>query len=116
MHDALAIEQVEAKPLGFAPLVAPACPSRPVPRLSRAAPSCALRTRRDVGSVNSQHQHGTAKTASGYLGHSLINLLARLRHLHHTEACGYLVRDRVHTLTTDCNPSEPAKQDRGGLI
>src|SRR5262245_20037012 len=116
MHDALAIEQVKTKPLGFAPLVAPSRPTGAVPRLPRAASSRALRTRRDVGPVNPQHQHRTAKTASRDLCHASINLLTRRRHLHHPEACGYLVRDRVHALTTDRNPTEPAKQRRGGLI
>src|SRR5215471_19180780 len=47
MHDTLAVEQVETKPLGFAPLVAPACPSRPMARLPRAAPTRASISSRD---------------------------------------------------------------------
>jgi hypothetical protein len=110
VHDALAIEQVKTKPLGFAPLVAPSRPTGTVPRLPRAASPRTLRTRWAVGPVNPQHQHRTAKTASRDLCHASINLLARRRHFHHTETCGYLVRDRVHALTTDCNPTEPAEQ------
>src|SRR5215470_11325686 len=116
MHDALAIEQVKTKPFGFAPLVVPACPSRPVPRLPRAASPSTLRPRGHKGPINAQHQDRTAKTASRDLGHASLNLLARRRHFHHTEACGYLVRDRVHALTTDRNPTESAKQRRGCLI
>src|SRR5262249_33604906 len=48
--------------------------------------------------------------------HTPINLLARWRHLHHTEAFRHLVGERVHALTTDGNPREPAKQGRGRLI
>src|SRR5262245_22198864 len=116
MHDALAIEQVETKPLGFAPLVAPSRPTGAVPRLPRAASPGALRTRRDVGPIIPQHQHRPTKPASSDLGNASINLLARRRHFHHTEVCGYLVNDRVHALTTDRNPTEPAKQRRGCLI
>jgi hypothetical protein len=53
MHDALAIEQVEAKPLGFTPLVVPSCPSHPLARLPRAAPPSALRPRRHLVLVQS---------------------------------------------------------------
>src|SRR5262245_48178045 len=100
MHDALAIEQVQAKPLGFAPLVAPSRPTGAVPRLPRAVSPRARRTRRDVGPVNPQDQHRTAKTARCDLGHASINLLARRRHLDHAEALGHLVGERVHALTT----------------
>jgi hypothetical protein len=43
MHDAIAVEQVEAKSLGFAPLVAPLCPSRSLACLAWTAPPSALR-------------------------------------------------------------------------
>src|SRR4029434_2667098 len=116
MHDAFALEQVKTKPFGFAPLVAPLRPTGAVPRLPRAASPSTLRPRGHKGPINAQHQDRTAKTASRYLGHASINLLARRRHFHHTEACGYLVRDRVHALTTDRNPTESAQQCRSCLI
>ena len=68
------------------------------------------RTRRDIGPVNPQHQHGTAKTPSGHLGDAPINLLPSRRHSHHTEVLRHLVRERVQTLTTDGHPCEPAKE------
>jgi len=37
MHDALAIEEIEAKPLGFAPLVVPPGPSGALPQNATAA-------------------------------------------------------------------------------
>src|SRR5262245_1694074 len=110
LHDALAVEQVEAKPLGFAPLVAPAGPSSPVACLSWTASSSALRTRRDIGPINPQHQHGTAKTARRDLVHTPRNLLARGCHLHHAEALGRLAGERVHALTTHGNATELPEQ------
>src|SRR5688500_10985939 len=110
MDDALTIEEVEAKPLRFAPLMAPSCPSRPVARLPRAAPASALRSRWHIGPINPQHQHRTAKTAGRDLGYAPIHLLAGRRHLYHPEPLGHLVRERVHTLTTDGSATEAAKQ------
>src|SRR5215217_4209216 len=116
MDDALAIEQVEAKPLGFTPLVLPSCPSRPGARLTRAAPPSALRPRRHIGPINPQDQHRTAKTACRDLGHAPLNLLARRRHLQHTEPLSHLLDQRVHALTTDRDATEMAKQRRGRLV
>src|SRR6516162_5681753 len=116
MHDALAIEQVEAQPLGFAPFVVPSCPSCPLARLPRAAPPSARRPRRHIGPINPQDQHRTAKTACCDLGNTPLNLLARRRHLQHTEALRHPLDQRVHALTTDRDATKTAKQRRGRLV
>src|SRR5262249_31267902 len=114
VDNALAIAHGEAHPLGFAPLVTPAGPSRPVARWPRAALAGALRARRPRGAINPQPQHRTAKTARRDLYHASINLRARRRHLRRAEACGSRVRDRVHALTPDAHPRALATQRRGG--
>src|SRR5918999_2416960 len=52
MHDAIAVEQVEAKPLGFAPLVSPPRPSCSLASRAWTAPPSTLRTRRHIGAIN----------------------------------------------------------------
>ena len=112
---ALAVAQVEANPLGFAPRVSPARPSRPVARWPGAAPARALRARRPLGPSNPAPQHRTANMARGSLSHAPSHLLARWRPLHHPEACGPLMRYRVQALTPDRHPTQPAQQRRGRL-
>ena len=110
MDEALTSAQGEANPLGCTPLVAPARPARPGACLPGAAPARALRARRSLGLLHPEHQHRTAQTARGDLSHTRSNLLARWRHLHHTQVFGHLGGERVPALPTDGHPREPATQ------
>src|SRR5215510_5001099 len=116
MHDALAIEEIEAKPLGFAPLVVPPGPSGALPCLARAPASRTVGARRDIGPINPQDQYRTAKASGSDLRDAPINLLPRWRHLQHIQALSHLLSERVHALTTDGNATEPPKEPRGRLI
>src|SRR5215216_2758823 len=102
MDDAIAIQQIETKPFGFTPLVAPPRPASAVAGLARATSPSTLRTRRDIPAIHAQHQHRAAKAPCRHLRHTLVNLGTRGCHIPYTEALGYLTRYGVQALTTYC--------------
>jgi len=63
MHDALAIEQVEAQALGIAPLPLPPRSPGPLVALAGTAPPGTLWPRGHIGPIDAQHQDRTTKAA-----------------------------------------------------
>src|SRR5262245_66185594 len=116
VDDTVAIQEVKAKALGLAPLALPPRPPCSLARLTRTAAPSAVRPQRPIGSIDPQHQHWTTKTAPGYLGDAPLDLLSRRHHIQHGEPRGSLGRQRMHTLTTDGNPTQLAKRRRGRVI
>src|SRR5215217_595315 len=70
MDNALAMEQIEAKALGVAPLAAPQCALDPLPSWPRAALPGAVGTRGHVRPIDPQHHHRTAPTPRCHLGNT----------------------------------------------
>src|SRR6516164_10228815 len=100
MHDAVAVQQVEPKPFGLVPGMAPPGATGSRARLPGAAPARTVGTGRHIGPVNPEHQHRTTKATGGDTGHALINLVTRRGHIQHAEPLGDLRREGVQALTT----------------
>src|SRR5215471_1403773 len=81
MDNAIAIEEIETKTLGIAPLPTPQRPLGPFASSPRTALPCTVGPRRHIGPINAQHDHRTPPPARGYCGHASHDLLARWRHI-----------------------------------
>ncbi len=116
VDDAVALQEVQTKALGLAPL---ALPPRPPCALAPwpwpTAPS-AVRPQWPIGPLDPYHQHWTTQTALGPLGKAPLDRRSRGRDISHGEPLGSLGHQRMHTLTTDGNPTQLAKRRRGRVI
>ena len=117
MHDAVAVEQVEAKALGFAPRMSPRCPSRSLAGLARTASPRALGTQRHKGAINTEHQHRTAQTARRHLRYPLVNLVTTWRRHPNTlsPSAAWLVSVCMRSLLI-AMPLRRPNNARGGII
>src|SRR5260370_28286121 len=91
MCDAIAINQIKAKPLGVTPLALPPSPFGPAAPLTRTAPSGTVGTGRDIRPIDPQHQDRTAPTPCRNLGNAPLDIVARRRHIQDRQALGRLV-------------------------
>src|SRR5215468_5651531 len=90
MNDAVAVQQVEPKPFGLVPRMAPPGATSSIASLTGAAPARAVGTGRHISPVDPEHQHRTTKATGGYSGHALGNLVTRRGHIQHAEPLGDL--------------------------
>jgi hypothetical protein len=76
MHDALTINQREAKAFRITPLATPQRPLGPMAALARTAPPGTLRPRGHLGPINAQHQDRTSQAARCPLCDTPLDLVA----------------------------------------
>src|SRR5215470_4433830 len=116
MDDALAIQQIEAKALGIAPLSPP--PRSPGPRAP--APLAGLPgtigTGRHIGAINAQHQDWTAKAPYRHRGDTSLDLLSRRGHVQHGQILGHLVGHGVQPFAPEVHPRQIIKERVGRVI
>ena len=109
MDDAIAIEQIEAKALGVAPLAAPQGALGPLPSWSRAALPGAVGTRGHVRPIDPQHHDRTAPTPRGHLGNTPLDLVTRWRHIQDRQALSHVIGQRMHALAAQAHTRQIAK-------
>lgn len=110
VHDSLLVHQGKAEAFGLSPLPLPAGSFGPLFLPPSPSPPGGLRTGRDIGPLDGQHQNRPPLLSFGHLGDLGLHLLPAWAHRQDRKPLGHLLRDLVGRMGTQRQSRQLLKQ------